>query len=93
MAERKLDKRFAYRVVGSTVGKIKIGDVHLYKQGKGPKHTELVFSTKGKCVSSFTLEKIGPCYVVGNKVQFEKPPLKRGELTRSVMSGEKLKRG
>lgn len=84
----KIDKRFAYRVISSTYPKIKVGAIHLYEQGKGPTHVEHIYNTKTfKHVGAFTMEKVGMCYVVGGKVQFEKPPLKSGKLTRDTIAG------
>lgn len=86
------NKRFAYRVVESTYPRVKVGEVLLYTRSRGPTHSEQIFNVKTfKESGSFYMERIGPCWVVGGKVQFEKPPAPRGEYTAEVMSGTRKK--
>ena len=86
-------KRFAYLVTKSTVSTVKVGSILLYKQSRGPNHSEQVFNTKTfKDAGYFAMEQIGPCWIVGGKVQFEKPPQLSGMFTESLMKAAR-KRG
>jgi len=81
-------KMFAYRVTESSVPEVPVGVFLLYSSGKGPRHAETVFDTEAKTMLTYRMEKIGACWAVGKKIQFEKPPLKSGELTKRMLGGE-----
>lgn len=86
-APQKPAKKFAYVVTHSTVESVKTGSVLLYTRGRGPKHFECVInSATMEMVGTFSMDKVGPCWVIDGKVQFEKPPLPRGEMSERIMA-------
>lgn len=87
-----MGKKFAYQVIESSYPQVKVGAVLLYKQSRGPTHSEFIFNTKtGKHAGHFYMKKIGPCWVVNGKVQFEEPPAKSGVYTKGIMDAVKAK--
>lgn len=79
-------KKWAYLVTKSTCEEVPVGTVLLYKQSHGPTHFETIFNTKTfKMESGFDMELVGPCWVVGGKAQYEKPPQKPGAYTNGIM--------
>lgn len=86
-------KKFAYQVVRSTYPQVKVGSLLAYDRGRGPTHSEVVmdFNTGEPC-GTFAMEKVGPCWSVNGKVQFEEPPAKSGDLTKGIMAAVR-KRG
>lgn len=86
-------KRYAYLVIESTCPTIKVGALLLYTQNRGTTHSELVINTNtGEESSYFSMEQVGPCWIVDGKAQFEKPPAKLGVLTEGIMAAVR-KRG
>lgn len=48
---------------------VKVGDVLIYKKGHGPTHHEWIMDNdEGAIVETWTMEAIGPCWIVGTKV-------------------------
>lgn len=86
-------KTFAYLCTESTYHGVKAGEVLQYKRNRGPWHSEDIINTKtGKDIGYFYMVRIGACWVVDGLVQFEEPPLERGELTRRILNAPKPKK-
>lgn len=69
----KPQKYYRYRVTKVITGRpkpfFKVGDVLLYKQGRGPFHCETIMKRgTGQIVETWEMEAIGPCWVVDKKI-------------------------
>lgn len=84
-------KMWAYLVVGGTYKDMKVGTMLLYPKSYGPSHAELIRDIVKGTTCGFSMVRVGPCWEVDGKMQFEEPPLKSGELTRRIMDQPKKK--
>lgn len=69
----KRQKYYRYRVTKVVTQKtkptVKVGDVLLYKQGRGPFHFETIMKrSTGQIVEVWHMEAIGPCWAIGKKI-------------------------
>jgi hypothetical protein len=66
----------------------KVGDVLLYKSGRGPRHAEAIFNTKGRIQEVWKMVAIGPCWVVDGKIVSVKDYPKKDK--QDAAAGEEL---
>jgi len=79
-------KKWAYLCVTSSYPQVEVGQILLYRARQGPSHFESIFKTNTmEFAGGWSMVRVGPCWVVDGKVQFEEPPLERGLLTDRIM--------